>query len=198
MREKRLRLLIPFSLTAAVILLDQILKALIVRTIAEGSVGLRIFGNVIRIIHTRNDAIAFSIGRNLPETVKDILFVLIPVLVVAVLFVYYFRSKTLSALQRWMLSGIAGGGIGNLLDRIFRENGVVDFIDIKFYGILGLERWPAFNIADASVVVCGIVLIVSMLIDELKTSKQKSEDNSTQSGTSGNTMNNRRKEFSDE
>ncbi len=192
MKSKTGSLLLPFSLTAAVILLDQILKAVIVRTIAEGTVGVRIFGNFIRIIHTRNDAIAFSIGRNLPETVKDVLFILIPVLVVAVLIVFYVRSAELSSLQRWMLAGIAGGGCGNLLDRIFRESGVVDFIDIKFYGILGLERWPAFNVADASVVVCGIVLIVSMLIDEVKTSKEKSGKNSTQNSTNG------RKEFSDE
>ena len=38
--------------------------------------------------------------------------------------------------------GIVGGGLGNLVDRFFRKEGVVDFIDVKFYGLFGLERWP--------------------------------------------------------
>ena len=60
--------------------------------------------------------------------------------------------------------GIVGGGFGNLIDRCFRTEGVVDFIDVKFYGIFGMERWPTFNIADAAVVVCGILLIISFLL----------------------------------
>ena len=53
---------------------------------------------------------------------------------------------------------------GNIIDRIFRPQGVVDFIDVKFFGIFGLERWPTFNVADASIVVCGIILIVSFFL----------------------------------
>jgi signal peptidase II len=41
---------------------------------------------------------------------------------------------------------------------------VVDFISVKFYGFLGLERWPTFNIADASVVVCCFILLISILV----------------------------------
>ena len=60
--------------------------------------------------------------------------------------------------------GIVGGGIGNLIDRFFRPEGVVDFIDVKFYGLFGMERWPTFNVADSAVVVCGILLIISFKI----------------------------------
>ncbi len=60
-----------------------------------------------------------------------------------------------------------GGGIGNLIDRIFRSLRVVDFISVKFYGIFGLERWPTFNIADASLVVSGILLAVLLLEKEV-------------------------------
>ena len=47
------------------------------------------------------------------------------------------------------------------MDRLFRVRGVVDFIDVKFYGLLGFDRWPTFNLADSTVVVAGILLIVS-------------------------------------
>lgn len=58
---------------------------------------------------------------------------------------------------------ILGGGVGNIIDRIFRPLGVVDFIDVRFYGLFGLERWPTFNIADSAIVVGGILLIISLL-----------------------------------
>lgn len=51
---------------------------------------------------------------------------------------------------------VLGGGLGNLIDRVFRDTGgrVVDFID--------LHVWPVFNVADAAIVTgIGIVLILS-------------------------------------
>ena len=68
--------------------------------------------------------------------------------------------------------GIVGGGLGNLIDRFFRAEGVVDFIDLKFYGLFGLERWPTFNVADSAVVVCGLLLIISFIITFIKESKE--------------------------
>ena len=49
-----------------------------------------------------------------------------------------------------------------------RAEGVVDFIDVDIPniavpGLFSLERWPTFNIADASIVVCCAVLIVSFM-----------------------------------
>ena len=66
------------------------------------------------------------------------------------------------------MAGILGGGIGNIIDRIFRPEGVVDFISVKFYGILGFDRWPTFNIADASVVVCVFMFLFSVALSPKK------------------------------
>jgi signal peptidase II len=68
--------------------------------------------------------------------------------------------------------GIIGGGIGNIIDRIFRTDGVVDFVSVKFYGLLGMDRWPTFNVADSSVVVCFLILLVTMLIPKKEFSKE--------------------------
>ena len=69
-----------------------------------------------------------------------------------------------------------GGGFGNLFDRFFRPEGVVDFIDFKFYGILGFERFPTFNVADISIVICGILLLVSFIITLSEDAKEKKEN----------------------
>jgi len=158
--------LIPLSLTGFVIILDQVTKGFIVANWPrEGTLIKDVFDNgIVLIYHARNKAIAFSLGEGIPEQFRFFLFVIIPVLVLAFLIWYYFNTSGFSQLQRWLIAGIVGGGMGNILDRIFRADGVVDFVSVKFYGIFGMERWPTFNVADSSVVICCCILFVTMLI----------------------------------
>ena len=158
--------MVPLLLVFTVVLLDQLTKALIVMNYPrEGSFIADPFGNeFLWIIHVRNKAIAFSIGAGLPDTFRTVLFIALPFVVIIGLMVYYFRSNEFTLMQRWAVAGIIGGGIGNLLDRAFRPAGVVDFISVNFYGLFGFSRWPTFNIADSSVVVCGILLFVSVML----------------------------------
>jgi len=162
-KELRQRL-VPFILTAAIILADQITKAVIVATIEPYRIGVSLWDGFLRIIHTRNLGIAFSLGGNASGGFRAVVFTLLPIIVLGVLVLFYFKDKSLTRLQRWAVAGILGGGAGNLIDRIFRSDGVVDFIDFKFFGIFGLDRWPTFNVADSSVVVCGILLFVSFIL----------------------------------
>ena len=156
--------IVPLLLMLAVILLDQITKILIVKYVRFGTVGFQCFGDFLRIIHVCNPGIAFSIGQGWSLAVRGILFRIVPLIVIILVLCVYMRNDTFTQLQRWAIAGIAGGGFGNLIDRFFRKEGVVDFIDVKFYGLFGLERWPTFNVADAAVVVCGILLIASFII----------------------------------
>ncbi|MCL2881037.1 MAG: signal peptidase II [Treponema sp.] len=160
---------LPFILTGLIIIADQISKFIIVKNWPRpGTIIADIFHNdFFRIVHVRNPDIAFSLGRNMPESMaflRPVLFIIIPLLVLAFLFWYYLKSDEFTRLQRWAAAGIIGGGLGNIIDRIFRPQGVVDFIDIKIYGLFGWERWPVFNIADSSVVVCCIILLLTILI----------------------------------
>lgn len=158
----------PFILTVIILLVDQITKAIIaVNWPGDGILIKKVFGgDLLWIFHVRNKAIAFSLGQGIPDSIKPLLFIIFPLAVLALLVVYYFKTNEFSNIQRWALAGIVGGGLGNLIDRVFRPAGVVDFISVKFFGIFGLERWPTFNAADASVVVCGILLIVSMFLPQ--------------------------------
>ena len=155
--------LLPFILTGLVVLADQITKAIVVALIPLYTVGANVFGDLLRIVHVANTGVAFSLGDSMPLAIRRILFAIIPLIVIVLVIVVYFRNDEFNSVQRWAICGIIGGGIGNIIDRFFRPSGVVDFIDVKFFGIFGLERWPTFNVADAAVVVCGIILIVSFL-----------------------------------
>jgi signal peptidase II len=155
----------PFILTAIVLLLDQVSKAIIAMNFpADGRIIKSFGGDFFWLIHVRNKAIAFSLGQGIPENFKFILFIIFPLIVLGFLVWYYLKSNEFTRLQQWALAGIIGGGLGNIIDRIFRPDGVVDFLSVKFFGIFGWERWPTFNIADSAVVVCGILLIISMFL----------------------------------
>lgn len=169
--QLKLKKYIPFILTVLIIIVDQITKILIASHIAYRGVGASFLGDFLRIVHVSNPGIAFSIGQGWSVMVRGILFRAIPLIVIILVIGVYVRNDDFTALQRWAIAGIVGGGLGNLIDRFARKEGVIDFIDVKFYGLFGLERWPTFNVADSAVVVCGILLIISFLIT-LKKEKQ--------------------------
>lgn len=179
----------PLSLSAIAILLDQITKAIVVKNIplytpfSGDDAVIPVIGNFLRLIHVRNPAVAFSLGASLPDNARSILFSFIPLIVVALIYFFYFKTNDLTKTQRWALCGILGGGLGNLIDRFFRPEGVVDFIDCIWFGnhssklsFFRWDRWPTFNVADSFVVVCVIILIVTFIVQavlESKTNKGK-------------------------
>ncbi|WP_081942112.1 signal peptidase II [Spirochaeta lutea] len=156
--------MIPLLLSAGLILADQLSKLWILSSIPLNTVGHQVGGgDFLRIIHVRNLGMAFSLGAGMPDWLRVVVFIVIPLSMLIALGFYLVLSREPSTFQRWILAGIIGGGLGNQIDRIFRPLGVVDFIDVKFYGLFGLERWPTFNIADSTVVICAILLGLNLL-----------------------------------
>ena len=156
---------LPLILTVTVIALDQLTKWLIIISIEPWSIGASFFGDLLRIVCVYNTGAAFSLGSGLSSVMRFIVMACIPACFIAGICVFYFKSE-FTQLQRWFLGGIIGGGISNLLDRFFRTKGVVDFIDVKFFSLFGLERWPTFNIADSAIVVCALGLFITILLHE--------------------------------
>lgn len=154
----------PFILSLIIVIIDQVTKALIVAYIPENTIGFSFFNDFLRIVHVRNTAVAFSLGEDFAMPLKIILFIIVPIILIAAVSYYIIKDeKEFSIFEKYMLAGFVGGGCGNLIDRIFRGMSVVDFISTNNYGLLGMERFPTYNIADASVVICMILLLISML-----------------------------------
>lgn len=169
------KLLMPFILTFAVIIADQITKCLVVKYIEPWTIGAQFFGDILRIVRVANNGVAFSMGDSLSLLGRRLCFGLVPIIIMGLVIGVYFRNKEFTMLQRWAICGIVGGGIGNIIDRIFRVEGVIDFIDVKFYGIFGLQRWPTFNVADMAVVICGIMLIISFVVITIQQKKNEGD-----------------------
>jgi len=138
---------------SVVIVLDQITKIWAASELVDRDIDL--FWTA-RFNLTRNYGSAFGLGSGLGRWLG----VLILFVVAGVL--YYARSVT-DRRMLGLLGAIAGGAIGNLIDRIvraedgFMSGGVVDFIDFQW--------WPIFNIADIAVVCGGIGLMALSLLD---------------------------------
>ncbi len=169
---------IPLVLTLLVILADQVTKLLIEANLPKPTFpgqGHNLLGGFISIDYLCNPGIAFSMLSNLTQVFRWALLCVVPLLVLFVVLCIFLRNTSFTQLQRWAIAGIMGGGFGNIIDRFFRADGVVDFISVKLYGLFGFEYWPMFNVADMAVVICGILLIVSFFVSFSAAKKEEGE-----------------------
>ena len=130
---------------------DQVTKALVAANLEYGQ-RIDVIGDVVQLWHLRNTGAAFSL-------LPGFTWLFIPMHLVAVALVVYFHRQFRSR-GPWIhvvLGAILAGGLGNLTDRV-RLGYVVDFVSVG----IGDLRWPAFNVADPSLVV-GIGLLVAYL-----------------------------------
>lgn len=171
--KKNISRSLTFILSALLLVADQITKKLIVENIAVNTIGFSFWNDFLWIVHVKNLGIAFSLGDSVPNIIRVILFIVIPLIVMGGLGFYIVKTDNMSSFQRWCLAGILGGGIGNLIDRIFRADGVVDFVSVRFYGLFGMERFPVFNVADSSIVVFGILILLTFILEGRKKNEQK-------------------------
>ncbi len=93
------------------------------------------------------------------------------IIVMLILITLLLKVGMKSKLFFWSVSLIISGGIGNLIDRIFRGGNVVDFLHFEF-----LPTFPVFNIADISVVTGTGLLILYFVIDTVKEYKKENKN----------------------
>lgn len=138
----------------AVVISDQLTKLLVLNNLKE--VGqIPVIQNIFHLTYLENRGAAFGILQN-----QKYFFVIIKLLVVAAIIYYLIKHKDLRKSAVVSLSLIAGGAIGNLIDR-FRFGYVIDFLDFRI--------WPVFNIADMAIVTAQFLLIYIVLkYDSLK------------------------------
>lgn len=68
----------------------------------------------------------------------------------------------------WAVSFVIFGGLGNMIDRVFRAGEVVDFLEFDFW-----ETFPVFNIADCAIVLGAFLLIFYFIYDSIKDVKSR-------------------------
>lgn len=142
----------PLILVAAVVLAaDQWTKSFVTGYLDAHGVGqVSLLGGKVLLDRVHNTGAAFGILPN-----QTILFIVIAVAIVTALVVSYRRLAKGPIWLRLGLGLVLGGALGNLTDRV-RLGYVVDFIDLRW--------WPVFNVADSSIVLGVLILILTLTV----------------------------------
>lgn len=144
-------------LALAVVCVDQLSKRLVAHALELGS-SRAVIPGLFNLVHTENRGVAFGI---LADTrAVWLVWVLVGFSFgIMALLVWLLRRERIGSVRgRIGAALILGGAAGNVLDRLFRQS-VVDFLDFH----VGRYHWPAFNLADAAIVVGGGFLLLALL-----------------------------------
>ena len=153
-----------FLVATAVIVVDQITKALVRQNLALGEAWAPIpaIGEFFRFLYWQNQGAAFGTFQNAGPILT-----VIRVLIALFIVVFYQKAEIKDTLMKVSLSLMLGGAVGNLIDQ-FTLGFVTDFIAVG--------RFPIFNIADSGVTVGVGLMLLDMLIKEKKGSKSEPKE----------------------
>ncbi len=142
-----------YIVVIAVIILDQLSKILALKYLAPIR-DIPIIENIFHLTYVENRGAAFGLFQN------QKLFFIITTLLVLGFILYYAHHNKLNRIMVFALSLVAGGAIGNLIDRV-RLGFVVDYFNVA------IINFPVFNIADSAVVIGAILISIYILKNDI-------------------------------
>lgn len=152
-----------FLIAAAVIVVDQITKAIVRQNLALGEAWAPIpaIGDFFRFLYWQNRGAAFGTLQNAGPILT-----VVRIAIAIFIIVFYQKAEIRDTLMKVALSLMLGGAVGNLVDQ-FTLGFVTDFIAVG--------RFPIFNIADSAVTIGVSLMLLDMLIKEKNGSKTDPE-----------------------
>lgn len=151
------RLWRPWFWAPLVLVVDFVTKRLVLDNVEALQGRIELIGEFARLAYVRNPGSAmglFPVGR----------WVLVSVSAAAAVFLIYLyaTSRPRRPVRLAAMAAILGGALGNLIDRVFYDGMVVDFIDLG----IGSSRFYTFNVADMGVSLGGLVLFLCLLRED--------------------------------
>ena len=141
-----------WPLLSTAFLADCTTKQIATEHLAPAYTPHEVWGEWVRFVLAYNQGAAM--GLSLGPWARPLL-AIVAVAMLGVLMVWYRRVARQDWATAAALGLIAGGALGNLLDRLRWDRGVVDFIDVG----IGTTRFWVFNVADAAIT-CGALWLV--------------------------------------
>jgi signal peptidase II len=155
---------VPYLLVmAAVVLVDQATKALVVRTLGLHEY-VPLVDGLLSLSHVRNRGAAFGLLSNWDVPYQSVLLSALSLAALAAIGAYFVRLPWGARLPRVALALVLGGAFGNLIDRI-RLGYVVDFVHLYWRE----HQWPDFNAADSAITIGVTLLVLDILRSPGKT-----------------------------
>lgn len=138
-----------------IIILDFVTKAWALSLLYAGKLPIAVT-SFFNLVYVENTGVSFGFLQGIGD--GPLFLIVLSSLITLGLFIWLIRDKNQSLLFKLCLGAAIGGAIGNISDRI-RFGAVIDFLD--FY--VGSYHWPAFNVADSSISIAMICLIILTL-----------------------------------
>jgi signal peptidase II len=157
-----------FAGTAGFVLILDLLTKYVVQNTLILYDTIPVLGDFFRLTYIHNPGAAFGLHLG---PYSRFIFLGLAFVALGVLLVMYRHTAADDRLRLFAIGAIAGGALGNVIDRIRSAAGVVDFLD---FGI-GQVRWPVFNIADTAVTIGAILLLLSLWAEDQRRDRNKSE-----------------------
>ncbi|HOU14545.1 MAG TPA: signal peptidase II [Anaerolineae bacterium] len=148
------KILLILVIVCACVGCDQVTKAIAKRYLATTSPIYALGGTVV-LHYTENQGSFLGLGARLPDTVRFWVFIVLAGLMVAVMLAFVLTTRELNTTGITGAALVIGGGAGNLLDRLYYNGAVVDFLNVG----IGNLRTGIFNLADVAIMV-GIGLLI--------------------------------------
>ena len=150
---------IGLSLIVAIVILiiDQLTKKIITAIMNIGD-SYEVIPHFLNITSHRNNGAAWGILSG-----KMGFFYIITLIILAVLIIFYIKETKYNAFMQVAISLLFAGALGNFIDRLFNGE-VVDFIDTNIFGY----DFPIFNIAESSLTIGVIFVIIALVKDATK------------------------------
>jgi signal peptidase II len=153
--NRRTRFLVLVLVLVACVGCDQATKAIARETLAS-SPPQSLLNGIVRLEYAENVGAFMSLGANLSPAVRLPAWVILVGVLLAMEVVFIGRSQNLRIGQLLGLSLIAGGGCGNLIDRLMNAGAVVDWVSLG----IGSLRTGVFNLADVAIMAGGVMFLL--------------------------------------
>ena len=139
-----MKALIAWPLLIFIVIVDLLTKTLAATLLPGNGFPQQVIGDTVRFALVYNPGAAFGLYLG---SYSRWIFMTLTIGALVILWRLYQQTDDGQRLRAFAIASVAAGAVGNLIDRIRSEMGVVDFIDIG----VGLHRWPTFNVADMAV-----------------------------------------------
>jgi signal peptidase II len=149
-----------FLIAAAVVVLDRLTKLAVERRLPLHQ-SISIIPGFFKLTHVENRGAAFGLFAESPSEWKVAVLILFSVVALVVVSFLLWKNSHAMTSTGVGLALILGGAIGNLWDRLASGH-VTDFL--LFY--ISRYEWPAFNIADSSIVIGAALLVLEILFSK--------------------------------
>ena len=158
-----------WGMSTAVVISDVVTKELARRLLVPERVPHEVVGDVVRLSLSYNPGAAFGLSVG---AYSRWFFTALASVILVVLWRMYRDTPPGQRLRVIALALVAGGAVGNVINRLWSERGVVDFIDVG----VGTLRWPTFNVADMGISIGAVLLVFAFPAAEPRDPEQRAAD----------------------